>query len=164
MATTNVTTNSKQDVIDGLEFLCQQAERIASRFTDEEWTRPADHGGWTAKQVYSHVTGLGALIPQFVEGYVAAGPENDLGPKTPIHDINAGLVGDRTNASARELGAEFAKNYGAALAWARNQPEEFFQKRGTLGGYENWTAADLVVTAFVMHALAHLYNASTRFP
>jgi hypothetical protein len=164
MATTQISTNTKQDVIDGFEFLCQQADRIASRFTDEEWTRSADHGGWTAKQVYAHVTGLGALIPQFAEGYVAAGPETDLGPNTPIHDINAGLVGDRTNASARELGEEFAKNYGAALAWARSQPEEFFQKRGTLGGYKNWTVADLLVTAFIMHAVAHLYNASTRFP
>jgi hypothetical protein len=164
MATTRVATNTKQDVIDGLKFLSQQADQIAARFTDEEWTRPADHGGWTAKQVYAHVAGLGALIPQFVEGYVAAGPETDLGPNTPIHDINAGLVGDRTNATPKELGAEFAKNYGAALEWANKQPEEFFQKRGTLGGYANWTAADLIVTAFVMHAVAHLYNASTRFP
>ncbi|MEX2225439.1 MAG: maleylpyruvate isomerase N-terminal domain-containing protein [Dehalococcoidia bacterium] len=164
MAATQLATNRKQDVIEGLEFLMQQADRIATRFTDDDWTRPSDHGGWTAKQVYAHVTGLGALIPQFVEGYVAAGPANDIGPKTPIDDINAGLVGDRTKASPRELGDEFAKNYGAALDWARKQPDDFFAKRGTLGGYENWTAADLLVTAFVMHAVAHLYNASTRFP
>jgi hypothetical protein len=162
--TTQTAGTTKQDLIEGLEFLCQQAERIVTRFTDEDWKRPADHGGWSAKQVYSHVAGLGALIPQFVEGYVKAGPDVDLGPNTPIHDINAGLVGDRSNATPQELGAEFAKNYGAAIEWAKKQPEDFFQKRGTLGGYQNWTAADLVQTAFVMHAIAHLYNASTRFP
>jgi hypothetical protein len=164
MTTTSRAVNTKKDVLDGLEFLRQQADRIVERFDDADWAVDADHGGWNAKQVYAHVTGLGALIPGFVEGYVEAGPGVDLGPKTDIHSINAGLVADRTAATARELGDEFARNYGAVIDWAKAQPEEFFQKRGTLGGYVNWTAADLIVTAFVMHAIAHLYNASTRFP
>jgi hypothetical protein len=164
MTTTTLTTNTKADVIEGFQFLIQQANRIVERFTDEDWKLPGDHGGWTAKQVYAHVTGLGAVVPGFVQTYVESGPGVDLAPTTDIDSINAGLVADRTNASPRELGAEFAKNYGAVLDWVREQPEDFFQKRGTLGGYVNWTAADLLVTAFIMHAIAHLYNASTRFP
>jgi hypothetical protein len=164
MAMTQARINTKQDVIEGLEFLCDRAEDIVQRFTEADWQGPGDHGGWTARQVYSHVAGLGALIPPFTEGYVASGPDVDMGPSTPIHDINAGLVNDRKDRTPRELGDEFAKNYGAAIAWVKQQPEEFFQKRGTLGNYKNWTAADVVMTAFIMHAVAHLYNASTRFP
>jgi hypothetical protein len=156
---TNTGTNTKNDVLEGLEFLRQQGARIAERFTEADWIRPGDHGGWSAKQVYAHVAGIAALIPGFVQAYADAGPEADLGPTTDIHSINAGLVGDRSAATPRELGDEFERNYSTVIDWARSQPDAFFAKRGTLGGYENWTAADLIVTAFVMHAVAHLYNA-----
>jgi len=164
MTTKETVTSTKRDVIAGLEFLCEQAERIAANFTDADWAGPGDHGGWKARQVYSHVAGIGALIPQFVDAYVNAGPENDLGPNTNMEIINGGLVAERVDRSPRELGDEFAKNYAAVIAWVKEQPEAYFQRRGTLGGYVNWTAADLIVTAFVMHAIAHLYNASARFP
>jgi hypothetical protein len=161
---TNAATNTKKDVLEGLEFLRQQGGRIVDRFGESDWDRPGDHGGWSARQVYAHVAGIAALIPTFVQAYVDAGPATDLGPTTDIHSINAGLVGDRSSATPHELGEEFERNYTTVIEWARSQPDAFFAKRGTLGGYENWTAADLIVTAFVMHAIAHLYNASTRFP
>ena len=104
MAMTQARINTKQDVIEGLEFLCDRAEDIVQRFTEADWQGPGDHGGWTARQVYSHVAGLGALIPPFTEGYVASGPDVDMGPSTPIHDINAGLVNDRKDRTPRELG------------------------------------------------------------
>lgn len=157
---------SKQELIDGVEFLIREARRIGDRFDADgaEWSMPGDDGGWNARQVFCHVAGIGTITPQFIEGLGKAPAGTDAGASVDIDTVNAGLVQQRDGATGRQAVDELADAYGKVIEWVKATPESTFEQRATLGGYKNMTLSDIMMQAIVMHGIQHIYRAASRFP
>jgi hypothetical protein len=155
---------TKQELIEGLAMLTREAKRLAGRCTDEEWRLPSDEGGWNNREAYAHVAGVAGIVVPFATGMLNAPAGTDMGAALNIDQINAGIVAARADKSIPELAQEFESAYGAVAEWLRGQPDETFEKRATIGGYRDMTVGDLLMQMVVMHGLAHLYHAASRFP
>src|SRR5207253_1100467 len=61
------TMATKQEIISGLELTVAQAKRTTALFADGEmeWKRA---GGWTAKEVYTHLAAVAGIVPQLGQG------------------------------------------------------------------------------------------------
>lgn len=157
---------TKQELIEGLEFLIREARRIGDRFdgNDAEWAMPGDEGGWNVKQVFCHVAGVGAITSRFIESLGQAPAGTDAGAAINIDAINAGLVQQREAASGREAVEDLARSYEKVIEWVRATPDGTFDQRATIGGYRDMTLSDVMMQMIVMHGIAHIYHAASRFP
>ena len=157
---------TRQEITEGLEFLIRESRRIGERFdaAPAEWSGPGDDGGWTSKQVFGHVAGIGGIAHKFAESVAAASPDVDAGEPFNMAIINAGLVKDRDDRTTRDIVDELAANYRNVIDWVKAAPDSVLEVRRTVGGYTNLTVSDIFMTAIVLHAIQHVYRAAARFP
>ncbi len=146
-----------------MQLLIAVATAIGERFTDVEWAMASDEAGWNNKQVFAHVASVGGLIPAMAGSLASAAPGVDAGAGFDVNAINAQLVAQREGASVADLVAEIQTSYGAAIDFVRGAPDDLLAKRATVGGYRDMRVSDLVMQMVVMHGIAHLYHASSRF-
>lgn len=155
---------TKQEIIDGLNMVIRESDRIAARQTDEEWAMPAQEQGWSNKQMYAHIAGVGTIVIPFATALLNA-PADGGGAgsgNVDINAINAGLVAARSDKSIDEIAKESAAAYSAVAEWVGTQPDEALERRVSFGPYKNMLAGDLLMQMVVMHGLAHLYQTAAR--
>ena len=68
---------TKEEIIAGLELTVSQAKRTTSLFAEGEydWKRA---GGWTPKEMYTHLAAVTAVIPRLGQGLAAAPEGTDI--------------------------------------------------------------------------------------
>jgi hypothetical protein len=152
---------TKQELIDGLEFLIQEGRRIGDTMDDAGWAKVQDHDGWKNTEVLAHVAGLSSLVVPFVTGMVNADAGSNAGAGVDIDALNAGLVGARAQKSVDELVGEIETGYRGVIEWVKQQPDDFFAQKRSFLGYQDVPLSDLAMRMVVLHGLSHIYSAYT---
>jgi hypothetical protein len=69
--------DTRQDIISGLEMTIAEAKRTTSLFQQNEWDtkRP---GGWTPKEIYTHLGSLAAMVSPSVHTFLQASEDEVL--------------------------------------------------------------------------------------
>jgi hypothetical protein len=155
---------TKEELTAGLRMLVAEAKRIGARLTAEEWAMASDEAGWNNKQMFAHVAAVGTIVVPFVTAIANAPAGADAGAGIDIDAINAQAVSQRADKSIGDLVSEYESGYGSVLDFVDKTPVEFFEKRGTVGGYKDMTIGDMMMQMMVMHGVSHLYHAASRFP
>jgi hypothetical protein len=150
---------TKQELINGLEFLIQEGKRLGGGLDDVAWAKVQDGDGWKNKEVLAHVAAVGTIVAPFVQNFGAASQGTDTGTGVDIDTLNAGLVGARAGKSVQELVDEIASAYGGVIEFVKSQPDDFWAQKRTFRGYVDVPVADLVQRMVVLHGLAHIYSA-----
>lgn len=150
---------TKQELVNGLEFLIQEGKRAGASLDDAAWAKVQDGDGWKSKEVLAHVAGIGTIVAPFVQNMANAAPGADGGPGIDIDALNASLVSARAAKSVPELVDELAQNYGGVIDFVKGQPDDFWQQKRSIGGYKDVPVADLVHRMVVLHGLSHIYSA-----
>jgi hypothetical protein len=150
---------TKQELIDGYEFLIREARRIAASLSADDWTKAVDQDGWKNTQVLAHVAGIGTIVVPFVTGMSSAPAGTDAGAAMNIDELNAGIVAARAGKTPAELAEEVATAYGAVIEWVRGAPDDVLEKRATFSGYRDVLISDLLVRMTILHGLGHIYAA-----
>jgi hypothetical protein len=155
---------TKQEIIDGTEFMVREAKRIAGRFSDGDWAMPGDPGGWKAREVFCHVAGIGGVASGLFEAISKAPQGVNAGAGVDVAAMNAGLVQQRAEVDMKEVVKELEGSYKGFTDWVKNQPDDFFEQRRTVGGYTDFTLGELIMQMIVLHSIQHIYLSASRFP
>jgi hypothetical protein len=153
---------TKDEITAALEVLITEARRIAGRFTDEEWAREGDEGGWTNKQVFAHVAGVGGMVAPFVSSVAGAGAGTNLGDNFNIDAINAQIVAQRADKTPAELAAEAESSYRGVIDFVRGASDDVLERRVDFSGFHEIPVSDLVLQMVALHGIAHIYHAASR--
>jgi len=155
---------TKEELTSGLHLLVAEAKRIGARLTDEEWGMASDEAGWNNRQMFAHVAAVGTIVVPFMTAIANAPAGADSGAGLDIDAMNAQTVAQRADRSIGDLVSEYQSGYGSVVDFVDKTPAEFFERRGTVGGYKDMTIGDLMMQMIVMHGVSHLYHAASRFP
>lgn len=150
---------TKQDIIEGLEFLIKEGKRIGATVDADGWAKVQDHDGWKNTEVLAHVAGLAGIVVPFVTNMANAGAEANTGAGVDIDALNAGIVGARAQKSVDELVGEIESGYRGVIDFVKQQPDDFFQQKRSFAGYVDVPVGDLLVRMVVLHGLSHIYSA-----
>jgi hypothetical protein len=154
---------TKAELIDGVDFVIREAKRAAGRFNDDDWAGPGDPGGWTASAVFCHVAGVGGVASGLFEAISKAPKGVDAGASVDVAAMNAGLVQQRADVPMTDVVKELETSYRGFIDWIKNQPDDFFEQRRTVGGYTDFTLGELIMQMIVMHSVQHVYLSASRF-
>jgi hypothetical protein len=152
---------TKQDIVNGLEFLIQDGKRIGETMDADGWAKVQDGDGWKNTEVLAHVTAISSIVVPFVTNMVNAGPETNTGAGVNIDTLKAMLVGERASKSVQELVGEIDTGYRAVIDWVKQQPDDLFQQKRSFAGYQDVPLGDLAMRMVVLHGLSHIYSAYT---
>jgi hypothetical protein len=150
---------TREEAIQGIQFLIQEGKRVASDLTEQDWARAVDFDGWKNKEVLAHVAGVGAIVVPMVNGVAGAPAGTDSGAAVDIDALNAGIVAQRAGKSAQELADEMATNYAAVVEFLKAAPEDLLSKQVTFRGYKDVPVSDVIMRMVVLHGLGHIYAA-----
>lgn len=150
---------TKQEMINGLEFLIGEAQRIASVLRDDEWTLAKDSDGWKNTQVLAHVASVGSIAVPFMSQMGTAAPDANVAAGLDINVLNAQLVAARDGKTAQELADECATNYRGIIEFIEKSDEAMWQQPRTIMGYTEVPMGDIFMRMVVLHGLAHIYEA-----
>ncbi len=150
---------TRAELITGLEYLIQEARRIAASLRPEEWQVAVDQDGWRATEVLAHVAGVGTIIVPFVTAMMSAPARTDAVAGTNIDQLNAGLVAARAGKTPAELAEEVAMAYAGVAEWVREAPDDLLQKHVTAGGHRDIPLSDMLIRMTILHGLGHIYSA-----
>ena len=98
---------TKQEIIEGLELTIAQAKRTTALFAQGEWDWKRA-GGWTPKELYSHLAAVAGMIPGFSQAMLAASEDQDLLQGMDIDQMNAAAVGSMSSTTQNVLGLLYA--------------------------------------------------------
>ena len=152
---------TKEEIIAGLELTISQAKRTSALWADGEWDWKRATG-WTPKETYSHLAVVAGAIPQLGQG-LASVPENvDLAKTMDINAMNEQAVSSMKDIPAQQVMETFETNYRKLIDYIRTVPDETLnQKRSFLS--EPIPVSDILANVVVLHGLAHVYEANSRF-
>ncbi len=144
-------------------MIIREGERTTAHFGPDDWgyTVHDEEGGWTVRQLYAHLTGAAEVLPALVGALSQSAEGQNVVANVNIDDMNAQSVAAKADLSESELMAAFKKAHEAAVKFIRELPEEQLQQRRRFGQIEA-PGADLLETFFVLHALSHIYHATSR--
>jgi hypothetical protein len=149
---------TKDEIVTGIELLIQEARRVSTALTDDQWQHVVDLDGWKNREVLAHIAGVGGLVGPMVSGMAAAPAGTDSFAAINIDEINAGLVGARAGKSAVELADEAATAYTSAIAFIRGADDEMLARKVTVQGYQDVPLSEILMRMCVLHGLAHIYS------
>ena len=152
---------TKQEVIDGIEFLITEGKRLGDMMPAEGWAKVQDNDGWKNTEVLAHIAAISSIVVPFVTNMANAGSDANAGAGLDIDALNAGLVGARAQKSVDELVAEIETGYRGVIDWAKQQPDDFFAQKRSFAGYQDVPLGDLAMRMVVLHGLSHIYSAYT---
>lgn len=154
---------TREDIIAGIEMIVREGKRTTAGFNDADWQHVVhdDEGGWTRKQIYCHLAATADIAPGFLASIAGGEEGKDVGAGLDIATFNSQQVAARESASTDELMQSFESSYKQLVKTVRDLPEEQLALKRKFGAYEG-TVADLIQSVLVLHALSHIYLASTR--
>ena len=150
---------TKQEIVNGLEFLIAEARRIATVLREDEWQRARDSDGWRNKQVLAHVAGVGGIVGPFLQQMGSAEPSADAGAGLDINALNAALVAAREGKTAQELADEIETSYRGLIDFVQKSEDTFWQQPRTILGYTEVPMGDIFMRMVVLHGVSHIYEA-----
>jgi hypothetical protein len=152
---------TKEELIAGLEMTISQAKRTTSLYAEGEydWKRA---GGWTPKEIYSHLAAVAGVVPQ-MGGALASMPDGaDIVAGMDINAMNAQAVGGMASMTFEQTMQAFETNYRKLIDYVRELPDDLLnQKRRFFT--EPIPVSDVLSNILVLHGLHHVYEANNRF-
>jgi hypothetical protein len=151
---------TRQDLIDGLQMVIRQGERLMSAFRPEDWKKQThmEEDGWNRKQVYCHLTAVAEITPNFLPRLAVASEGEDAMGGVDINALNAQLVATKEGLSEPELIANFRTAHEKLIDFIKGVPEEQLQHAAQFGNVRG-TVGEIADSVLVLHALAHIYSA-----
>ena len=138
-----------------------QAKRTTSLYAEGEydWKRA---GGWTPKEIYSHLAAVAGVVPQ-MGGALSSMPDGaDIVAGMDINAMNAQAVGGMASMSFPQVMEAFETNYRKLIDYVRELPDDLLnQKRRFFT--EPIPVSDILSNILVLHGLHHVYEANNRF-
>ncbi len=152
---------TKEEIIAGLQLTVAQAKRTTALFADGEldWKRA---GGWTPKEIYSHLAAVAGIVPGFAQGMMSAPDGADLASGMDINQMNAQAVGSMAGMSPQQVIEVFETNYTKLIDFVKTLPEEQLGKKVRLFS-EPIPVSDILANSVMLHGLHHVYEANSRF-
>ena len=152
------------DLVRGLKFLIQEAQRLGENLGDEHWDKTESMDGWKNRQVLAHLAGIGTIVVPFAQNIVSASPSANSGAGVDIDAMNAGIVAARADKGIPDLVAELTAAYNGVIDWITAQPETLWEEPRSFAGYQDVPVGDIFMRMIVLHGLGHIYAAySTVF-
>jgi hypothetical protein len=151
---------SKQEMIEGMEFVRAQAKRTASLIDPGDWdlNRPQ---GWTPKEMFAHVAVTAGIIPAMGAGMLAAPEGVELAAGMDIGALNEQGVSSLRAVPVDQVLQTLDTNYGKLIEWTNTLSDEQLAGRKTFLTM-TMPGSDLVMTLTVMHSVHHIYEAGLR--
>lgn len=151
---------SKQEMIDGMEFVRAQAKRVAALIDPGDWDQNRPQG-WTPKEMFAHVAVTAGIIPTMGAGMLAAPAGVDLSSGLDIGALNEQGVASLRAVPVDQVLQTLDTNYGKLIEWTKTLDDS------QLAGSKTFLtmtmpASDLVMTLTVMHSVHHIYEAGLR--
>ena len=149
---------TREELIEGLRFVPAQATRIAGMLdAADEWDIKRE-AGWTPKEMFIHVSVIMGMMPTMGPSILKAPPEADIVAGIDMTEFN-----ERGVASMRSLDAKLAveaisTNCGKLSDWVKSLSDDDLRSQHKFRGMP-MTMSDFLMTATVMHALHHLFEA-----
>ena len=152
---------TKEEIIAGLELTISQAKRTTSQYAEGEWEWKRA-GGWTPKEVYSHLAAVAGIVPQMGQGLAAAPEGADIAQGIDINAMNAQSVGGMASMTFPQIMETFETNYRKLIDYVISVPDDALnQKRRFFS--EPIPVSDILTNTVVLHGLHHVYEANSRF-
>ncbi|HET6614961.1 MAG TPA: maleylpyruvate isomerase N-terminal domain-containing protein [Dehalococcoidia bacterium] len=150
---------TREEIINGIQLLIQESQRVAGSLTAADWARAQDMDGWKNNQVLAHVASVGGMVAPMMQGMVNAPDGANAGAGIDIDALNAAMVGQRKDKAIDDLAAEVKTAYTAAIEHIRTVSDDVLAKPVSFRGYENVPLSDVLIRMVVLHGLAHIYGA-----
>jgi len=151
---------TKQEIIEGLELTVTQAKRSTALFAEGEWDWKRA-GGWTPKELYSHLAAVAGMIPGFSQAMLAASEDQDLLQGMDIDQMNAQAVGSMTSMTTEQIMQAFEANYRKLIDFVKSVPDDQLNAKRRLAS-EAVPVSDILGNAVMLHGLHHVYEAASR--
>src|SRR5207247_9309509 len=105
-----------------------EAKRTTSLFAEAEmaWKRA---GGWTAKEVYTHLAAVAAIVPQLGQGLAAAPEGQDIAAGMDINAMNEQAVESMASMSAEQVMQAFETNYRKLIDFVKEAADELLNQK-----------------------------------
>ena len=151
---------TKQEIIEGLELTITQARRTTALFAQGEWDWKRA-GGWTPKEVYSHLAAVAGMVPGFSQAMLAASEDQDLLQGMDIDQMNAQAVGSMTSMTPEQIMQAFEANYRKLIDFVKSVPEDQLNARRRFAS-DSVPVSDILGNSVMLHGLHHVYEAASR--
>ena len=152
---------TKEQIIDGLKYTVDQAKRTSAFFEDKEWDQKRP-GGWTPKEILSHVAVTAATIQQAGQMLLGAPEGADVAAGMDIAAMNAAGVASMEAMAPAQILQALELNYGKWIEWVQGLPDDVLAQKRTFLEY-NIPVSD-VLNNLTLHGLHHVYEAHLRVP
>ena len=152
---------TKEQIITGLKYTVDQAKRTSAFLEDAEWDtkRP---GGWTPKEIYSHIAVTAATIPQAGQMMLSAPEGTDLMAGMDIAQMNAAGVASLESMTPAQIIQALETNYGKWIEWVEGLPDDVLAQKRTFLEYD--VPVSDTLNNLTLHGLHHVYEAHLRVP
>ena len=151
---------TKQEIIEGLELTITQARRTTALFAQGEWDWKRA-GGWTPKEVYSHLAAVAGMVPGFSQAMLAAAEDQDLLQGMDIDQMNAQAVGSMTSMTTEQIMQAFEANYRKLIDFVKAVPDDQLNARRRFAS-DSVPVSDILGNSVMLHGLHHVYEAASR--
>lgn len=152
---------TKEEIIAGLEMTIVQGKRTSSLYEAGEWEAKRA-GGWTPREVFSHLAATAGIVPGLAQGMASAPEGTDIAAGMDINQMNDQAVGSMASMTPDQVMQAFETNYRKLIDFVKGVPEEQLQmKRALLSA--PMPVSDILANSIMLHGLHHVYEAATRF-
>ena len=151
---------TKQEIIEGLELTITQARRTTALFAQGEWDWKRA-GGWTPKEVYSHLAAVAGMVPGFSQAMLAAAEDQDLLQGMDVDQMNAQAVGSMTSMTPEQIMQAFEANYRKLIDFVKSVPDDQLNARRRFAS-DSVPVSDILGNSVMLHGLHHVYEAASR--
>lgn len=152
---------TKAEIIEGLNYTVSQAKRTSAFFEGDEWEtkRP---GGWTPKEIYSHVAVTAATIPQAGQMLLTAPEGSDVSAGMDINAMNAAGVASLEAMTPAQVLQTLEANYAKWIDWVNGLPDDVLNQKRSFLMYT--VPVSDILSNLALHGLHHIYEAHLRVP
>ena len=151
---------TKQEIIEGLELTVTQAKRSTALFAQGEWDWKRA-GGWTPKELYSHLAAVAGMVPGFSQAILAAAEDQDLLQGMDVDQMNAAAVGSMSSMTPDQIMQAFEANYRKLIDFVKSVPDDQLNTRRRMAS-EAVPVSDILGNTIMLHGLHHVYEAASR--
>ena len=151
---------TKQEIIEGLELTIAQARRTTALFAQGEWDWKRA-GGWTPKEVYSHLAAVAGMVPGFPQAMLAASEDQDLLQGMDIDQMNAQAVGSMTSMTTEQIMQAFEANYRKLIDFVKSVPDDQLNAKRRFAS-DPVPVSDIVGSAIIPPGPPPVYGAPSR--
>ena len=152
---------TREEIIAGLEMTVAQAKRTTALYAEGEWDWKRA-GGWTPREVFSHLASLAAIVPQMGAGLAAAPEGADITAGMDVNTMNAQAVSSMASMTPEQIMQALEANYGKLIDYVKGLPDDLLNAKRRLFS-EPIPISDILASNIMLHGLHHVYEANSRF-